>query len=113
MIDPSRTVVLITGANQGIGFECVKKLAAEQPRYTVILCSRNAERGEQAASRITKLAEATTVEALQLDVDDDASIARAVEHVAGKYGRLDGMCTPCRYRRSLPYLKYLESPMQG
>ncbi|EXJ77512.1 hypothetical protein A1O3_09739 [Capronia epimyces CBS 606.96] len=88
-ITPSHTLVLITGANQGLGYECVKKLAAEQPNYHIILCSRTAERGQEAAEAITDLAAGTSVEALQLDVDDDESIATAAKYVQDRYGRLD------------------------
>ena len=84
------TVVLITGANQGLGLECVKKLAAEQPNYHILLASRNLEGGKRAASAIGNIAQTTTVEALELDVDDDDSIAKAVKYVEQIYGRLDG-----------------------
>lgn len=88
-IPPSHTIVLITGANQGIGYECVKKLAAEQPNYHILLGSRNLGRGQEAAKTITNLAPGSSVEPLQLDIDDDASIAQAAKHVQDKYGRLD------------------------
>ncbi|OQV01252.1 hypothetical protein CLAIMM_06640 [Cladophialophora immunda] len=89
MSAPSHTVVLTTGANQGIGFECVKKLAAEQPHYRIILCSRDVARGTEAANAVTDFAEDTTVQALELDVNSDESIAQAVQYVEEKYGRLD------------------------
>ncbi|KIX04778.1 uncharacterized protein Z518_05648 [Rhinocladiella mackenziei CBS 650.93] len=88
-ITPAHTVVLITGANQGLGFECVKKLAAEQPKYHILLCSRNLESGKEAASKITHFAENTTVEPLELDVNSDDSIAKAAKYVEAKYGRVD------------------------
>jgi NAD(P)-dependent dehydrogenase (short-subunit alcohol dehydrogenase family) len=88
-----QTIVLITGANQGLGYECVKKLACEQPNYHIILASRNLERGHKAVEALSlsnvSFAEGTTVEALQLDINDDESIARAAQHVQDKHGRLD------------------------
>ena len=39
-------VVVVTGANTGIGFEIVKQLASKLPQDKIILCSRNQERGE-------------------------------------------------------------------
>lgn len=89
MTSPTKTVVLITGANQGLGFECVKKLAAEQPNYHIILCSRDIQKGEKAASKITHFAENASVEALQLDVTSDESIDAAAKAVEHKHGRLD------------------------
>ncbi|OAP56375.1 hypothetical protein AYL99_09554 [Fonsecaea erecta] len=87
----SYTVVLITGANQGIGFECVKKLATEQPNYRIILCSRDAQKGKEAAAAVTHFAKNTTVEALELDINNDESIARAAKYVEEKYDRLDAL----------------------
>lgn len=94
MPSSSDTVVLISGANQGLGFECVKKLAAEQPNYHVLLGSRDAKKGEQAAATVQNIAKNTTVEALELDIDSDVSISRAVKYVEQKYGRLDGEYLP-------------------
>ena len=85
----SQTIVLVTGANQGLGFEVVKKLVAEQENYTVILGSRDLKRGEEAAAQITNLAKNSKVDVLQLDVTSDASIAAAVTTIEQKYGQLD------------------------
>lgn len=86
---PEHTLVLVTGANQGLGWECVKKLAAEQPKYHILLCSRSFEKGKEAASKITDLTTGTTVEPLELDIDNDDSIAKAAKYVGDKFGRLD------------------------
>ncbi|EXJ81982.1 hypothetical protein A1O1_08049 [Capronia coronata CBS 617.96] len=88
-ITPAHTIVLITGANQGLGYECVKKLAAEQPNYHIILCSRNFERGQEAAKAVSNLAPGTSVEALELDINNDEHIAKAAKFVQDTYGRLD------------------------
>jgi len=88
-IPASDTIVLITGANQGLGYECVKKLAAEQPDYHIILCSRDLSKGEAATKTITNLARNTSVETLDLDVTSDESIEKAAKYVEVKYGRLD------------------------
>ncbi|OAL24892.1 hypothetical protein AYO20_10596 [Fonsecaea nubica] len=88
-ITADHTVVLITGANQGIGYECVKKLAAEQTNYHILLGSRSLEKGKEAASSLTDLAQGTSVEPLELDVDNDDSIAKAAKYVEEKFGRLD------------------------
>jgi NAD(P)-dependent dehydrogenase (short-subunit alcohol dehydrogenase family) len=88
-IPPSQTVVLVTGANQGLGFETVKKLAAEQANYTLLLASRDFSKGTKAAESISKLASNTNVVPIQLEVTSDDSIAKAVNQVSSKYGRLD------------------------
>ncbi|MGH9486072.1 MAG: SDR family NAD(P)-dependent oxidoreductase [Terriglobales bacterium] len=77
-----KPVTLITGANQGIGLQIAKELAAHG--FTVLVGSRNFERGEEAARQV-----AGDARALQLDVTDDASIAAAAARIRGEFGRLD------------------------
>jgi NAD(P)-dependent dehydrogenase (short-subunit alcohol dehydrogenase family) len=77
-----KRVALITGANQGIGLQIAKELAAKQ--FTVLVGSRNLARGEEAAKTIDGDARA-----LQLDVTDRASIAGAAKRIREELGRLD------------------------
>jgi NAD(P)-dependent dehydrogenase (short-subunit alcohol dehydrogenase family) len=77
-----KPVALITGANQGIGLQIAKELAAKS--FTVLVGSRNFSRGEEAAKTIDGDARA-----LQLDVTDRASIAAAAKRVREELGRLD------------------------
>lgn len=77
-----RSVALVTGANQGIGFQIAKDLTAKG--FTVLLGSRSLERGEAAAREI-----GSTVVAIQLDVTDAMSIAAAATRVRTEFGRLD------------------------
>ncbi|KAJ5180694.1 hypothetical protein N7492_003904 [Penicillium capsulatum] len=82
----SPTIVLVTGANQGIGFAVAKQLC-DHDNYHILLGSRNAERGAKAATEIDP--SGTRVEPVTIDVADDASIQSAAEYVAKKYGHLD------------------------
>ncbi len=77
-----KLVALVTGANQGIGLQIAKELAAHG--FTVLVGSRDPGRGEEAARTIDGDAHA-----LQLDVTDQASIAAAAERVRDEFGRLD------------------------
>jgi NAD(P)-dependent dehydrogenase (short-subunit alcohol dehydrogenase family) len=79
---PSKQVVLVTGANQGIGLQIAKDLAAHG--LTVLVGSRNLERGVAAAGTIDGDARA-----IQLDVTDHASIRAAAERIRNEFGRLD------------------------
>jgi NAD(P)-dependent dehydrogenase (short-subunit alcohol dehydrogenase family) len=77
-----KPVALVTGANQGIGLQIAKELVAHG--FTVLVGSRNFERGEAAAKEV-----GPDAYALQLDVTDQASIASAAERVRNEFGRLD------------------------
>lgn len=83
----SKTIVLVTGANQGIGLEITRKLTTEHKDYHVIMTGRRKEAVEQAASKLQ--AEGLSVEPLVLDVTSDESIAQAAKTVSDKYGHLD------------------------
>ncbi len=78
----NKPVALVTGANQGIGFQIAKDLAAHG--FTALVGSRNPDRGETAAKSI-----GTDAHALQLDVTDRTSIADAAERIRTEFGRLD------------------------
>jgi NAD(P)-dependent dehydrogenase (short-subunit alcohol dehydrogenase family) len=77
-----KPVALVTGANQGIGLQIARELAAKN--FTVLVGSRNVARGAEAAKTIEGDARA-----LQLDVTDRASIAAAAERIRQEFGRLD------------------------
>lgn len=75
-------VALVTGANQGIGLQIAKELVKHG--FTVLVGSRNFERGEAAAKEV-----GPDAVALQLDVTDHASIAAAAGRIRKELGRLD------------------------
>ena len=77
-----KRVALVTGANQGIGLQIAKDLVAHG--FTVLVGSRNFERGEAAAKEV-----GLDARALQLDVTDRASIAAAAKRIRDELGRLD------------------------
>jgi NAD(P)-dependent dehydrogenase (short-subunit alcohol dehydrogenase family) len=77
-----KPVALVTGANQGIGLQIAKDLAGHG--FTVIVGSRNLERGEAAAKEV-----GPDALPLRIDVTDHASIAAAAERIRNELGRLD------------------------
>lgn len=77
-----KRITLVTGANQGVGLQVAKELVANGD--TVLLGSRNFERGEAAAREI-----GAGAVPIQLDVTDLASIAAAAERIRTEFGRLD------------------------
>ena len=78
----TKPVALVTGANQGIGLQIAKDLVGHG--FTVLVGSRNFERGKVAAEEI-----GADAHALQLDVTDAASITAAAKRVRDEFGRLD------------------------
>jgi NAD(P)-dependent dehydrogenase (short-subunit alcohol dehydrogenase family) len=77
-----RPVVVVTGANRGIGLEVCRLLASRD--YEVVLGSRDRDKGERAAAELG-------VHACQLDVTDEASVHAAAAWVAESLGRCDGL----------------------
>ena len=77
-----KRVALVTGANQGIGFQIAKDLASHG--LTVLVGSRDPGRGEAAAGEI-----GAGAHAIQLDVTDQASIDAAAARIREEFGRLD------------------------
>jgi NAD(P)-dependent dehydrogenase (short-subunit alcohol dehydrogenase family) len=77
-----KKLVLITGANRGIGLETAKQM--KEKDYEVILTSRNTEDGERAARNLG-------VRYHQLDVTSAKSISVLKAHVDTEFGRLDAL----------------------
>lgn len=76
----------VTGANKSIGFETARQLA--QKGYFVYLGSRDSSRGNEAVNQLKKEG-LTNVEAIQIDVSDEASVARAKDLLTSKITSLD------------------------
>lgn len=75
-------IALITGANQGVGFQIAKALV--ENGYIVFVGSRNLQNGEKAAATLGENAYA-----IQIDVTQQASIDSAAEVIKKQYSRLD------------------------
>jgi NAD(P)-dependent dehydrogenase (short-subunit alcohol dehydrogenase family) len=84
--DQGGRTALVTGANSGLGFEVARVLAARGA--TVLLASRNAERGEAAVERIRELRPAGRVELVLLDLADLDSVRSVADAVVDR-GPLD------------------------
>jgi NAD(P)-dependent dehydrogenase (short-subunit alcohol dehydrogenase family) len=80
-----RKVILVTGANKGIGFEIVRQLA--KLGHDVLLATRNEQNGIEALKLLEK--ENLVAHVLSLDITNEESIKMAVNQVQHQFGKLD------------------------
>lgn len=85
MSEQVKKVALITGANKGIGFETARQLG--KLGITVLLGSRDAERGEAAAKTLE--GEGLDVRAVKIDVSDYADHKAVAAQIEKDFGVLD------------------------
>jgi len=83
--------VLVTGGNQGIGFALCQQLALEHGCH-IVLSARTAQKGIDAVAELQKAIDSAddncqgSVEFLQLDTGNDASVKAAAEAYQAKHG---------------------------
>ncbi|MDV6169082.1 SDR family oxidoreductase [Flavobacterium sp. DG1-102-2] len=99
---------LITGANKSIGFHTARLLL--QQGFHVFIGSRTLENGQDAVNEL-KAEGFENVEAVQLDVTDDASVASARETVGKKTDVLDVLINNAGISGGLPQTP-LEAPIE-
>jgi NAD(P)-dependent dehydrogenase (short-subunit alcohol dehydrogenase family) len=92
-------IVLITGANKGIGFAAARELA--RAGHTVLLGARDPGRGAAAAAALT--GQGLDVRFVRLDVTDPATIAAAAGLIEAGYGRLDILINNAGISRDRPH----------
>lgn len=71
--DLSGKVVIVTGANVGIGFETAKAIASMKPKKLILAC-RNSEKAQEALKRIVDATGFRDIEAWSLDLASFASV---------------------------------------
>lgn len=82
----SQPLVLITGANQGIGLATAQILASKH-NYHVIIGARNKPAGEEVAASLRSAGH--TASSLELDLNSESSIKNAVATIERDFGYLD------------------------
>lgn len=87
----SNEIVLITGANTGLGLEIVKALVRSPEVYIILLGGRDIAKAEAATMQTQKEFpnSATSIHPVQIDIEDDTSISTLVEKITSEFGRID------------------------
>jgi len=86
-----KKVVLVTGANTGLGFEVIKALYKAEQAYELIVGCRTISKGEAAIDSITKeiANSSSTLSVLEIDLSSDESISKALQQIEQDFNRLD------------------------
>lgn len=87
-----KQLILITGANQGLGYYATQQLAATG-KYHILMGSRDLQKADKAINDIVAdksyNVSKSDITPLQIDVTNDESIAGAANQVKQKFGSLD------------------------
>ncbi|KAK3725974.1 hypothetical protein LTR37_000122 [Vermiconidia calcicola] len=84
-----KEIVLITGANTGIGFQLAKVLLRDHgDRLYLLIGSRNASKGEAAVRELHDQG-LIACETLHIEVTSDESLSNAAKTIEQKFGKLD------------------------
>jgi NAD(P)-dependent dehydrogenase (short-subunit alcohol dehydrogenase family) len=102
-------VVLITGANTGIGYQIVRALCSSSHAYDVIVGGRSPDKVQDAISAAQKEFPDTKskLSPIQVDIESDDSITKAFGEVKSKFGKLDvlvnnaGMAKTTKHQEAL------------
>ncbi|KAI9783149.1 MAG: hypothetical protein M1835_003876 [Candelina submexicana] len=85
----SSRIVLITGANSGVGFATAKVLANATETFHIIMTGRSLKKVNGAKMDLEAAGIKGSLSTAQLDVTDDESIEQAVKAVRHAHGHLD------------------------
>ena len=84
-------IVLITGANAGIGYQIVRALTSSEKAHDIIVAGRSLNKVQAAIDSAKAEFPSTQSDLfpLQVDLESDESINAAFEEVQTQFGRVD------------------------
>jgi NAD(P)-dependent dehydrogenase (short-subunit alcohol dehydrogenase family) len=88
IMSSAHKIVLITGANQGIGYLAALQLS-KLDGYRILVGARSVDKGAEAVKKIESDGAKSAVEPILVDLDADDSIFAAVKKIDSQFGRLD------------------------
>ena len=96
--DP-RKIILITGANRGIGYCLVEKLLEKKKNLRIIMTCRDDEKGQQLHKELSEKypEDAERFFYHQLDITDEASIAALVDFIKKTFKKIDYLVNNAGY----------------
>jgi len=87
----TRSIVLVTGGNTGLGYEIVKSLMESDRAYHILMGSRSVDKARTAIDELRKECpkSSSEVEPVQVDLASDVSVQKAYEQIKSSPGRID------------------------
>ncbi|MCL1913571.1 MAG: SDR family NAD(P)-dependent oxidoreductase [Eubacteriaceae bacterium] len=73
--------IAITGANQGLGFECAKTLAKESKSNQIVMACRSLERAQEARKQIISETGNENIDIVELDLSSLESVRKGVAQI--------------------------------
>ena len=88
----SKRIVAVTGANRGLGLALVKRLLKESNYETILLCSRDVNKGKEVAKQLQDIEGASSkLDVAGLDMENQQSISDFCGFVKQKYGQVSAI----------------------
>jgi len=85
--DQTGKVIIVTGANSGIGYETAKALAEKSA--TVVMACRNRDKARRAAEELRRVLPDARLDIIRLDLADLETVHDFAEQFKTRYSRLD------------------------
>ncbi|KAJ5213457.1 Short-chain dehydrogenase/reductase SDR [Penicillium cf. viridicatum] len=99
MAAATKPLILITGANQGLGFATAQQLASTG-QYNLLIGARSQEKAEEAIKKLQESSVDISLTSIIIDLDEDESITAAAKFVQDRFGSLDILINNAGINRS-------------